>query len=303
MKLSIIVAIAENYAIGKDNELLWHLSADLKRFKQITTGHSIIMGRKTFDSIGKPLPNRHSIVISRNKAFNPEGVTVVQSIEEALQIAPKEQEVFVIGGGTIYEKTLAKANRIYLTTVHQDFEADTFFPKLNRKEWEVLKKEEFPIDEKNKYPATFEILERKATKRATLSAKEMQHLCQNTLVSHLGIEFTEITKDSLSAKMPVDNRTKQPFGFLHGGASLALLETVGSGLSAAHTDTDKFYTFGMSVSANHIKPVSSGYVHALATFLHKGKRTQVINVKITDDKGDLICDGRITNMVVPKKAL
>ncbi len=161
MQLSIIVAIAENYAIGKDNDLLWHLPQDLKRFKEITTGHTIVMGRKTFASIGKPLPNRHSVVITRDENFKCEGVTVVHSIKEALEVVQNEEEVFVIGGGAIYKETLHLATKLYLTTVHSTFEADTFFPKFDRSEWQLLKKEELPKNEKNLFEATFEILERK----------------------------------------------------------------------------------------------------------------------------------------------
>lgn len=300
MRTSIIVAIAENYAIGKNNELLWHLSADLKRFKQITTGHSIIMGRKTFESIGKPLPNRRSVVITRDKNFSHEGITVVHSIAEALEIVKHEEEIFIIGGGTIYEEMLPKADRIYLTTVHKSFDADTFFPKFDTNQWQIVTEEELPCNDKNPYPTTFQILERKKHLQAMMSPEHMQQFCSNTLVAHLGIEFTALTANTLSARMPVDNRTKQPFGILHGGASLALIETVGSGLSVACTDTEKFNVFGMAVNANHVKPAKQGYVYAKAYFLHKGNRTQIVNVCITNDAGELICDGRITNIIVPK---
>lgn len=137
MTISIIVAVADNNAIGLNNQLLWHISEDLKRFKSLTSGHHIIMGRKTFESIGKPLPNRTNIVISRNPNFKPEGCIVVCSLDEALVIARNEQEVFIIGGGEIYKQVLPLTDRIYLTRVHGSFPADTFFPELELMDWEV----------------------------------------------------------------------------------------------------------------------------------------------------------------------
>ncbi len=124
--------------------------------------------------------------------------------------------------------------------------------------------------------------------------------CKNTLLSHLDIEFTEVTADSITARMPVNEKTLNPLGFLHGGASLALLETVGSSLSVFHTDVEKNHVFGMNVNANHLKPAQSGFVYATATFLHKGLKTQVVNVVIRNEKGETVCDGRITNIVFPK---
>ncbi|PVX50906.1 uncharacterized protein (TIGR00369 family) [Balneicella halophila] len=299
MKLAIIVAIAENNAIGKDNDLLWHLPGDLKRFKQITTGHSIIMGRKTFESIGKPLPNRRSIVITNNKDYKAEGVTVVHSISEALEVTKNEDEVFIIGGGKIYDLTLPLVHRMYLTIVHETFNADTFFPKIHMSDWNILEQEELPQNEKNPYKATFYKLERKASGQI-ITKEQLQTLCKNTMVSHLGIEYTDVNTQSVTARMPVDERTLQPFGYLHGGASLALLETVGSALTVINTDTAQHNVFGMAVNANHVKPAKQGYVYATATFLHKGTKTQVVNVKITSEKGELVCDGRITNIIFPK---
>lgn len=299
MQISIIVAISENNAIGKDNELLWHLPKDLKRFKEITTGHTIIMGRKTFESIGKPLPNRHSIIITNNKNYKAEGVTVVHSIQEALQIAKQEKEVFVIGGGKIYKNTLPIADKLYLTLVHNTFEADTFFPEIKMEEWALLHKETLSKNDKNPYEATFMELERKMS-NIGMDASQMQKLCENTLVSHLGIEFTKASPEYLSAKMPVNTNTLQPLGYLHGGASLALLETVGSALSVLNTDISKNNVFGMSVNANHLKPAKDGYVYATARFLHKGRKTQVVNVSILNEQGELVCDGRITNIIFPK---
>lgn len=298
MIISIIVAIAENNAIGKNNELLWHLSGDLKKFKQITTGHTIIMGRKTFESIGKPLPNRRSIVITRNSNYQvPEGVIVAQSLEDAFSYCYAEKEVFVIGGGQIYKTALPLADKLYLTTVHKNFDADTFFPEINMPEWLPKETEQIPVDPEKEVTATFQLLERKNS-----TTKYIQQLCENTLVSHLNMEFIYFQKGKLVVRMPVNDTTVQPVGILHGGASLALLETVGSGLSVLSISPDEYNVYGMSVTANHIKSVKKGdgFVYATATFLHEGIQTQVVNVSIKDEKGNLVCDGRITNIVIKK---
>ena len=159
--LSIAVAIGENYAIGKNNQLLWHMPADLKFFKQTTSGHTVVMGRKTFDSVGRPLPNRRNIVITRDTELKIEGVEVVNSLEEALTITSTEEKpVFIVGGAEIYKQALPKTQTIYLTTIHHAFDADTFFPQIDRKEWKVISSESHNADEKNKYDYTFEVLER-----------------------------------------------------------------------------------------------------------------------------------------------
>ncbi len=155
MNVSIIVAVSRNLVIGKDNQLIWKLSADLKRFKDLTTGHTIIMGRKTFDSIGKPLPNRTSIVITRQKDYQIEGCIVVNSLEEAFEKAADQEEVFVIGGGAIYKEALARADKVYYTKVHKNYEGDTFFPVLDLKEWESVSREDRMPDEKNEVPYSF----------------------------------------------------------------------------------------------------------------------------------------------------
>ncbi|MFN0047528.1 MAG: dihydrofolate reductase [Cytophagales bacterium] len=162
MKVSIIVAISNNNAIGKNNQLLWHLPNDLKMFKSITTGHCIIMGRKTYESIGKPLPNRTNILISNQKDFKIEGCELVNSIEEALEKASQkgESEVFVIGGGQIYGAAMALADRIYLTKVNVNIEGDVYFPDLTISNWHVVSSELHIADEKHAYEYTFEILER-----------------------------------------------------------------------------------------------------------------------------------------------
>lgn len=161
MILSIVVAISENNAIGKDNQLLWHLPADLKHFKKLTTGHSIIMGRKTYDSIGRPLPNRRNIVITRNNQLSIVGVEVVDNMEAAMELCRAENEVFVIGGAEIYKHALSMTNRIYLTRVHEKYEADTFFPDLVKDQWQETDIERYQPDEKNKVGYTFSTLTRK----------------------------------------------------------------------------------------------------------------------------------------------
>lgn len=159
MTTSIIVAIAKNNAIGKDNKLLWYLPNDLKHFKEVTTGHTVIMGRKTFDSVGKPLPKRRNIVVTR-QPITIEGCEVVGSIEAALALCAGEEEVFMVGGAEIYRQALHLTNRIYLTRIDQDFDGDTFFPQLDPKEWEEKEREDFEPDEKNKYHYSFITLER-----------------------------------------------------------------------------------------------------------------------------------------------
>ncbi|HUS40869.1 MAG TPA: dihydrofolate reductase [Pirellulales bacterium] len=145
-KVSIIVAMSENRVIGRGGELPWHLSADLRRFKKITTGHSIIMGRKTYDSIGRPLPNRRSIVISRNRQYQPDGVEVVANFDRALKLCEGEQQVFVIGGSSIYELALPRADRLLVTLVHQSIEGDTLIPEYDDHDWQLVE-DEGPIDD------------------------------------------------------------------------------------------------------------------------------------------------------------
>lgn len=155
MILSIIVAASENNAIGRDNALLWHISADLKRFKQLTTGHTVLMGRKTFESIGRALPHRRNIVISRNPAFSAEGCEVVASLDEALKAVAAEDEVFIIGGGSIYREMWEKADRLYLTRVHAQMEGDTFIPEVRPEAWELLSRMDFELSEKNEFAYSF----------------------------------------------------------------------------------------------------------------------------------------------------
>lgn len=161
MNISLVVAVAENGVIGKDNQLLWKLSADLKRFKQITTNHFILLGRKTFDSIGKPLPNRTSLIISRNYTCDFENCFVFPTINDAIVYAAKQNQndIFVIGGGEIYKQTLPLANTIYLTLVHTEIEGDTFF-EYDDSSWKVEHTEFVPKDEKNEFDSTYIILKR-----------------------------------------------------------------------------------------------------------------------------------------------
>ncbi len=153
MNISIIVAAAENNVIGKDNDMPWRLSADLKRFKKLTMGHHIVMGRKTFESIGKPLPGRTSVIITRNKDYKQEGCIVVHSLEEALQTI-NDDEIFVIGGGEIYNMAFEKADKLYLTRVHASLEGDTCIPEVNNR-WQEVEREDFQKDEKNQYDYSF----------------------------------------------------------------------------------------------------------------------------------------------------
>ena len=155
MLISIIAAMSKNRVIGKDNVLPWHLPADLKHFKKLTLGKPIIMGRKTYASIGKPLPERHNIIITRESNLELPGCTVVNSVEEALQAAGDCDEVMVIGGCEIYKQFLPLANRLYLTLVHSTIEGDTFFPELDETKWEEVSRENFEADEKNSYTYSF----------------------------------------------------------------------------------------------------------------------------------------------------
>jgi dihydrofolate reductase len=154
--ITLIAAAAENNALGKDNDLLWHLPNDFKRFKEITSGHHIIMGRKTFDSFPKPLPNRTHIIITRQKEYLVENCIVVHSLEDAIAIAPQNEEVFIIGGAQIYEQSIPLADKIDLTRVHTSLDADAFFPEFDTSEWNLVFSEKHFKDEKHQYDFTFE---------------------------------------------------------------------------------------------------------------------------------------------------
>ncbi|TXD48221.1 dihydrofolate reductase [Polaribacter sp. IC073] len=155
--ITVIAAIANNNALGKDNDLIWHLPADLKRFKRVTTGHYILMGRNTFESIGKPLPNRTTIIITRNKNYFKDGCLIANSLEAAIELAKEEKQLFIIGGAQIYKETIAKnlADQLDITVVHSEFEADVYFPEIDVKVWKEVAREDFSADEKNKYDYSF----------------------------------------------------------------------------------------------------------------------------------------------------
>ena len=163
MIISLLVAMDERRGIGKDNRLPWRLSSDLKRFRELTMGHHILVGRKTFESIGKPLPGREMIVITRNEDFKTAGCLVVHSLEAGIQIARdrREGELFICGGAEIYAETLGLADRIYLTQVQTVVDADTFFPELSSDDWIVEEIARHEADEKNQYAFTFKVLTRR----------------------------------------------------------------------------------------------------------------------------------------------
>jgi len=162
MKLSLIAALGKNNEIGKNNQLLCRLPADMKRFKAVTTGHTVIMGRKTFESLPNgALPDRRNIVISRNPQLQVEGAEVCSSLDHAILKCINESEVFITGGAQIYEQALPVADKLYITRIHAAFpEADAFFPKIDRSIWKETGRETFPVDEKNPYPFTFTEYER-----------------------------------------------------------------------------------------------------------------------------------------------
>ena len=153
--ITLIAAAAQNDALGKDNDLIWHISEDLKRFKRLTTGHAIIMGRKTFESMPKALPNRTNIVLTKNKNYKAEGAVVASTIEEALVLAGEDNQPFIIGGAQIYSLFMDHCNRIELTRVHHDFEADVFFPKIDTSKWNISKEEFISKTEDQPYNFTY----------------------------------------------------------------------------------------------------------------------------------------------------
>jgi len=161
MTLSLIVAVADNGVIGHQNRLPWKLLADLKHFKDTTSDHHIIMGRKTFESIGRPLPNRTNIVISRNKKLKIKNVIIKNSLNDALKFSKKEKEAFIIGGEDIYKLALPKTDKIYLTKVHTKPKGDSHFPKLNNKKWKKINCIKHKKDDKNEHDYDFCIYEKK----------------------------------------------------------------------------------------------------------------------------------------------
>ena len=158
--ISIIVAVAENGVIGDRNALLWHISEDLRRFKTLTSGHPVVMGRKTYESLGRPLPNRRNVVISRQET-QIAGCEVVHSLDEALGLFSADEEVFIIGGAQIYAAALPIADRFYLTRVGHSYEGDTRFPDWNPAQWKLVASERFECGAEYPYPFTFEVYERR----------------------------------------------------------------------------------------------------------------------------------------------
>jgi dihydrofolate reductase len=167
--VALIWAMASNGVIGRDNALPWRLPADLQHFKALTTGHPVLMGRRTFESLGRPLPNRTNIVVTRDRDFAPAGVQVAHSLDEALAIAtadlPADRQVFVIGGENLYTQMLPHAERLYVTMVDAEIEGDARFPELDWRQWRELERREHPADDRNRYACRFLTLERKTPHR------------------------------------------------------------------------------------------------------------------------------------------
>ena len=167
--ISIIVAIASNYAIGKDNDLLWHISDDLKRFKRITSGKTVVMGKNTFYSLPfRPLPNRRNIVLTDTSGEEIDGCEMAYSIEEAVEKMDSNSENFIMGGGSIYRQFMDIANKLYITRVHKDFEADTFFPDIDDTVWKLIEKTDMPPEKEDSFSFSYEIYIRKQALRFTL---------------------------------------------------------------------------------------------------------------------------------------
>lgn len=155
MNVTIIAAMSLNRVIGHNNDLIWHLPADLKHFKTMTSGHHIIMGRKTFESVGRPLPNRTNIIVTRQKDYKIDGCIVVNTIEEAIAVVKNDEQPFITGGAEIYRQSFDFADTIELTLVHQEFEGDTYFPEFNKDEWKETQRILLPADEKNSIDMEF----------------------------------------------------------------------------------------------------------------------------------------------------
>jgi dihydrofolate reductase len=161
MIISIIVAMDDNGVIGAGGTLPWHLSSDLKHFKSITMGKPIVMGRKTYESIERPLPGRENIIVTRDKNYIAEGCIVLHSLDAVYAHCCNNDEIMIMGGADLYTKTLDKASRIYMTEVHTDVNGDVFFPKFNRSQWKEIECEDHLADDKNEYDYSFVVLERK----------------------------------------------------------------------------------------------------------------------------------------------
>ncbi len=158
--VSLIAAVSENGVIGQNNQLPWSLSSDLRRFRQLTMGHHLIVGRRTFESIGRPLPGRFMVVLTRKVDYRPAGVKTADSLAQALALASEDEQPFIGGGSALFQQALPHVDRIYLTTVHATIEGDAFFPDIDANLWEVRSTERHPADTKNEYASTFEVLDR-----------------------------------------------------------------------------------------------------------------------------------------------
>lgn len=157
--ISFVVAMDEKRLIGSNNELPWHLPADLQHFKKVTMGKPIVMGRKTYESIGRPLPGRENIILTRDSSYQVEGCTVIHTVEEALN--RKEEELCVIGGAEVFKLFMPFADRMYITKINSTFEGDTYFPEFSESEWSLVSKTDGTMDEKNKYPHEFLVFDKK----------------------------------------------------------------------------------------------------------------------------------------------
>ncbi len=162
MSVTLVAAVARNRVIGKDGDLPWRLPADMKHFKRTTVGHPLIMGRRTFESFGRPLPDRTNIVVTRNRGYRPEGAVVAASLDAAMKIAREEdEEIFIGGGEEVFRHFLPTADRMILTWIDEEFEGDTFFPEFDEREWRVVSREEHEPDERNRWRYSFVVYERR----------------------------------------------------------------------------------------------------------------------------------------------
>lgn len=155
MNLTIIAAMSENRVIGRDNDLAWHLPDDLKRFKELTKGHHVIMGRKTFESVGKPLPGRTNIIVTNQKEYKAPGCIIVHTLKEAIQKAENDKQPYIIGGGKIYDQALPLCDTLEITHIHAQVEGDTYFPEVDTSKWQIVAKESHPADDKHEFAFDF----------------------------------------------------------------------------------------------------------------------------------------------------
>ncbi|MET3682290.1 dihydrofolate reductase [Alkalibacillus flavidus] len=160
MTYSLIVAMDHNHVIGYNQAMPWHLPNDLKYFKSVTSNAAIVMGRKTFDSIGKPLPNRHNIILTRQHGYEQEGCTVIHDWDALTDVTSSDEDVFIIGGATLFEHALTFVDYLYITLIDGDFEGDTFFPSIDWSKWSLIKQEKGNVDDKNRHPHTFNVYKR-----------------------------------------------------------------------------------------------------------------------------------------------